>query len=163
MSERMPHGPQIEDALVARMHADLTRRPWYTRWQWRLGLVGAGALVIGAGAFAGTSLLTHKPVSDTTMVTCASDAQLNPDGSLAGTAMSVATPEGVLAIDDAIAMCRLAWNSGAMTRTDPLDPSPPPGVAPSRFTLCVADDGTATVVPGDILCSSLRLHPWSAD
>lgn len=163
MSERMPHGRQIEDVLVAQMRADLTRRPWYTRWQGRLGIVGAGVLVIGVGTFAGTSLLTHEPVSDTAMVNCVSEAQLNPDGSLPRIAMSVATPEGVLAIDDAIAMCRLAWESGAMTRTDPLEPSPSPGVAPERFTLCVADDGTATVVPGEMACSSLRLHPWSAD
>ncbi|WP_159501294.1 hypothetical protein [Microbacterium sp. 18062] len=162
MNERMPHGTAIEDALVARMHADLTRLPWYKRWYGRVGIVGAGALVV-AGGVAATTLLTAEPVTDSFTVHCLSEASLNPDGSLPGTTVGLASPDGVLPIDDAIDMCTLAWESGAMDRTDPLDPSPAPGVAPDDFTLCITDLGEAAVVPGEVACSSLRLHPFSSE
>ncbi len=160
MSDRMPRGGAIEDALVAQMHRDLTRRPWYKRWQWRLGMVGVGALVVGAGTFAGTTLLTHEEVTDTSWVQCLSEAQLNPDGSLPAHAATVASPDGMIPIDDAKALCAQMWEAGVMTSADPLDASPSPGVVPSEFTVCVGDDGEAVVAPGRIACSTLRLHPY---
>jgi hypothetical protein len=160
MSERMPHGPEIESLLVSQMRADLSKRPWYKRWYGRLSIAGAGLIVVGAAGIAGLALLTPEPVTDSFVVHCLSDAKLRTGDQLSGAAATVASSDGVLPIDDAIAMCEQMWEAGALVGADPLDPQPSPGVVPREFTLCVTDEGEAAVVPARIDCSALRLHPY---
>lgn len=160
MSDRMPHGAEIEDLLVSQMRADLTRLPWYKRWYGRLGLVGAGIVVVGAAGIAGVTLLAPEPVTDSFVVHCLSDAKLGSGDRLSGAAAIVASSDGALPIDDAIAMCEDMWEAGALVGADPLDPQPTRGAVPHEFTLCVTDEGEAAVVPARIECSVLRLHPY---
>lgn len=160
MSDRMPHGPEIEELLITRMRSDLSRRPWYSRWYGRLGITGAGLVVLAAGGVAALTLLSPEHVTDSFVVHCLSEAKVNSAGTLPGAAATVASPDGVLAIDDAVAMCEQMWEAGALVNSDPLEPDPTPGEVPSVFTMCVTDNGEAAVVPGRIECSVLRLHPY---
>jgi hypothetical protein len=160
--DRMPNGPAIEDFLVERMRDDLTRPKWWNTLKGRLAIVGVSALVVSTGA-AGVPLLQPRAVDDTTIVQCLETASRNLDGTLSGAAAAVATPEGVLEITDALAMCEQMWASGAFSSDDPLDPAPAPGIVPDAFTMCVTDEGSAAVVPGRIECSALALFPVSGE
>lgn len=157
--EGMPHRREVQDLLIERMRRDLTRPRWWKTVWGRLSIAGGVLVVAGAGV-AGVVLLEQRPVSDTSIVYCLEGPYRNPDGTLSGAGASVATPDGVVSIKDAEAMCRQMWESGAFAETDPLSTTSAPGVAPSEFTTCVTDEGEAAVVPGRIECSVLRLHPF---
>jgi hypothetical protein len=157
---RMPNGAAIEDLLVQKMRDDLTRPKWWQTWTGRFAIVGASALVVSTG-IAGVTLLQPRPVDDTTIVQCLESASRNLDGTLSGFGASVASPDGVLEITDAVAMCEQMWAAGTFTSDDPLDPSPDPGAVPEHFTTCVTEDGYAAVVPGRIECSALGLSPFA--
>ncbi|MFJ4223524.1 hypothetical protein [Microbacterium sp. NPDC089695] len=156
---RMPHHREVQDLLIEQMRRDLSRPVWWKTLWGRLSIAG-GVLVIAGAGVAGVVLLDERPVSETGVVHCLEGPYRNPDGSLSGAAASIATPEGVIAIDDAEALCTQMWEAGAFEDNDPLSATPTPGVAPTEFTTCVTDDGTAAVVPGRIECSVLRLHPY---
>ncbi len=157
--DRMPHGAAIEELLVERMRADLTRPRWWRRWWGRLVIAG-GVVAVTASGVAALVLLPEAAVTESGIVHCLSEAARALDGSLPGVAVSIAAPDGVLPIDDAVGTCEQLWESGELTKTDPLDPSPQPGAVPPEFTLCVTPEGEAAVVPGRIECSVLRLHPY---
>lgn len=159
---RMPRGAAIEEMLVAKMRADLTRPRWWQTITGRIAIGGGALLLMGTTAVAGVILLDSRHVDDTSVVHCLDRGSRNLDGSLPGAAMSVASPNGVVPLDDAVAACRMMWESGALESSDPLDPNPTPGVAPSQFTVCVTDTGAAAVVPGRIECSVLKLHPYES-
>ncbi|WP_106816716.1 hypothetical protein [Microbacterium timonense] len=159
---RMPHSAAVEDLLVERMRRDLTKPKWW-RTVWGRVTIAAGAVVVAGTAVAAVVLLEARPVSDTAIVQCMESASRNLDGTLSGSAVSIAAPDGVLPIDDAVGICEQMWASGAFENTDPLDPSPTPGTVPSEFTTCVTDEGTAAVVPGRIECSALQLHPYDPE
>ncbi|MGK3949512.1 hypothetical protein [Microbacterium sp. K2] len=155
----MPHRREVQDLLVEQMRQDLSRPVWWKRLWGRLSIAGGVLVVAGAGV-AGVVLLEQRPVSDTSIVYCLEGAFRNPDGTLSGAAASIATPDGVVPIDDAEAVCVQMWEAGAFAENDPLSTTPATGVAPSKFTMCVTDEGEAAVVPGRIECSTLRLHPF---
>ncbi|WP_144876925.1 hypothetical protein [Microbacterium sp. 1.5R] len=157
----MPHRREVQDLLVEQMRRDLSRPSWWQSIWGRLAIAGSVLVVAGAGV-AGVVLLEQQPVSDTSIVYCLEGPYRNPDGSLSGAAASIATPDGVVSIDDAEAMCVRMWESGAFAEDDPLSVSSPPGTAPAEFTTCVTDEGEAAVVPGRIECSTLRLHPFES-
>lgn len=156
---RMPHGAAIEDLLVERMHSDLTRPKWW-RTVWGRVAIGGGALLVVSTGVAGVMLLESRSVSETVVVHCLESASRNLDGSLSGAAVSLAAPDGVVSLTDAVSTCEEMWASGRFTSDDPLNPTPAPGVIPEEFTTCVTDDGSAAVVPGRIECSALNLHPY---
>ena len=158
--DRMPNAAAIEEILVERMRDDLTRPKWWNTLKGRLAIVGASALIVSTGV-AGVALVQPKPIDDTTMVQCLERASRNLDGTLSGAYTSVASPKGVLQIEDAVAMCQQMWAAGAFESDNPLDPSPTPGTVPDAFTLCVTDENTAAVVPGRIECSALGLSPYT--
>lgn len=155
----MPHHREVQDLLVEQMRHDLSRPVWWKTLWGRLSIAG-GVLVLAGAGVAGVVLLDQKPVSETGVVHCLEGPYRNPDGTLSGAAASVATPDGVLAIEDAEAMCVQMWEAGAFEGNDPLSATPTPGTAPAEFTTCVTDEGEAAVVPGVIECSVLRLHPY---
>lgn len=157
--EGMPHRRAVQDLLVEQMRRDLARPVWWKTLWGRFSIAGGVLVVAGAGV-AGVVLLDQRPVSDTSIVYCLEGPYRNSDGTLSGAAASVATPDGVVAIDDAEAMCVQMWEAGAFADNDPLSATTAPGVAPSEFTTCVTDQGEAAVVPGRIECSTLRLHPF---
>lgn len=160
--DRMPHGADIEELLVEHMHRDMARPQWWRTFKGRVAIAGAGLLVVSS-AVAGVVLIESRQVSETVVVHCLETASRNLDGTLSGSAVSIAAPNGVIPIGDAEAVCRQMWESGAITSTDPLDPAPAPGEAPEAFTNCVTTDGAAAVVPGRIECSALGLHPRQAE
>jgi hypothetical protein len=155
----MPHHKQVQDLLIEQMRRDLTRPVWWKTIWGRLSIAGGVLILAGAGV-AGVVLLDDRPVSETAIVQCMEGPFRNADGTLSGAAVSVATPDGVLSIDDAESMCAQVWESGAFSEGDQLSPTPAPGTVPTDFTVCVTDTGEAAVVPGDIECSVLRLHPY---
>lgn len=160
MNERMPHGASIEDALISRMRADLSRQPWYSRWFGKLMIFGGAGLILAGGGIAAVRLLSPEPVTDSFVVHCLSEADVHADGSFPGAAANVASPDGILPVDDAVALCKQMWEAGALGSADPLDANPEPGRAPEEFTTCVTATGEAAIVPGRIECSVLRLHPY---
>jgi hypothetical protein len=155
----MPHRAEVQDLLIEQMRRDLTRPKWWKTIWGRLAIAG-GVLTLAGSGIAAVILLEERPVSETAIVWCLKGAYLNPDGSLPGSGSSFATPDGVIQITDAEAMCDIVWESGQMESTDPLDPSPAPGVAPSEYTTCVTEYGEPALVPGRIECSVLKLHPY---
>lgn len=159
MSDRMPHHREVQDLLIEQMRRDLSRPRWWKTIWGRVAIAGTVLAVAGAGV-AGVVLLDERPVTETSIVHCLEGPYRNPDGTLSGAAASIATPDGVVAITDAEALCVQMWEGGAFEDNDPLDPHPSPGVAPEDFTTCVNDEGEAAVVPGIIECSVLRLHPF---
>ncbi|WP_314094779.1 hypothetical protein [Microbacterium foliorum] len=161
MSEHMPHHREVQDLLVEQMRRDLSRSRWWNTLWGRLSIAGGVLAVAGAGV-AGVVLLDERPVTETAIVHCLEGPYRNSDGTLSGAAASVATPDGVVAITDAEAMCIQMWEGGAFEDNDPLSATPTPGVAPDEFTTCVTDEGEAAVVPGVIECSVLRLHPFES-
>lgn len=159
MSEqRMPHGGQIEEIAVARMHRDLTRPKWWQTIWGRLSIAG-GFLVLASSGVSALVLLSPQEITEQSYVHCMEGPHRNSDGTLSGTGMMVANQEGIVPIEDAVEICSRVWESGAMSGNDPLDPSPAPGDVPDSFTVCVAAEGYAVVVPGSSECSALRLHP----
>lgn len=161
MSDRMPHHQEVQDLLVEQMRRDLSRPKWWKTVWVRLALTGGVLTIAGAGV-AAVVLLDQRPVSETSVVHCLEGPYRNPDGTLSGAAASVATPDGVVAIEDAEALCIQMWEGGAFVDQDPLSATPTPGGVPAEFTTCVNDDGEAAVVPGIIECSVLRLHPFES-
>ncbi|MFF7291659.1 hypothetical protein ACFY9N_03915 [Microbacterium sp. NPDC008134] len=157
----MPHRKEVQDLLVEQMRRDLSRPVWWKTLWGRLTIAGSVLVVAGAGV-AAVVLLDERPVDDTSIVQCLEGPYRNSDGTLSGAAVSIATPDGVVPIEDAEAVCVQMWESGAFTETDPLSATPAPAVAPSEFTTCVTDSGEAAVVPGKIECSTLRLHPYQS-
>lgn len=157
----MPHRREVQDLLIAQMRRDLTRPKWWKTIWGRLSIAGGVLVVAGAGV-AGVVLLEQRPVSDTSIVYCLEGPWRNSDGTLSGAAASVATPDGVVSIVDAEAMCVQMWESGAFADNDQMSATNAPGVAPSEFTTCVTDQGEAAVVPGRIECSTLQLHPFAS-
>ncbi|MGH3688645.1 MAG: hypothetical protein ACRDT7_00685 [Microbacterium sp.] len=155
----MPHRAEVQDLLIEQMRRDLSRPKWWKTIWGRIGIAG-GAVAVAATGIAAVVLLEERPVNETSIVQCLEGPYRNSDGTLSGAAASVATPDGVVAIEDAEALCTQMWESGAFNEDDPLAATPSPGVAPSEFTVCVTDDGEAAVVPGTIECSVLRLHPY---
>ncbi|HEU5224055.1 MAG TPA: hypothetical protein VFU07_10320 [Candidatus Lumbricidophila sp.] len=155
----MPHHSAIQELLVEQMRADLLRRAWWQTLPGRIGIVGA-ALAISGAAVAAVVMRESRPVSDTAVVHCLDVAARAVDGSLPGSAVSIAAPDGVVPIDDAAAVCEQVWRSGSANETDPLNPFPTPGIAPEDVTVCVTDTGEAAVVPSRIECSVLQLHPY---
>lgn len=158
-SRGMPHRREVQDLLVEQMRRDLSRPVWWRSLWGRLAIAG-GVLVLAGTSVAAVVLLEQRTVSDTSIVYCLEGPYRNNDGTLSGAAASIATPDGVIPIDDAEAVCVQMWQSGAFAETDPLSTTPAPGVAPSEFTMCVTEEGEAAVVPGRIECSTLRLHPF---
>ncbi|PCE15766.1 hypothetical protein AUC47_12930 [Microbacterium sp. SZ1] len=156
---RMPHHDEIQELLVEQMRRDLARPVWWKTLWGRLTIAG-GIVSVAGLAVAGVVLLDDRAVSETSIVYCLENPYRNPDGTLSGAGASVATPDGVLSIEDAEALCVQMWEGGAFEDNDPLSATPTPGVAPSDFTTCVTDEGEAAVVPGIIECSVLRLHPY---
>lgn len=161
-NRRMPRSEQIEGVLVARMRADLTRPKWWHTLRGRMLFAAGTSVVLLGGAVAAVTLLDSRDVTDTAVVHCLDRDSRNLDGSLPGSAVSLAAPEGVVAIDDAIAACKSLWAAGAFSGTDPLEPSPTSVDVPEQFTLCVTDAGAAAVVPGRVECSVLKLHPYES-
>lgn len=157
--EGMPHRQQVQDLLIEQMRRDLSRPKWWKTVWGRIGIAGGVLAVAGAGV-AAVVLLEERPVNETSVVQCLEGPHRNSDGTLSGAAVGIATPDGVVAIEDAEAVCAEMWESGAFGESDPLSASPSPGVAPSEFTVCVTDGGEAAVVPGRIECSVLQLHPY---
>ncbi|MGV2984401.1 hypothetical protein ACNPNP_11930 [Microbacterium sp. AGC85] len=161
MTDGMPHRKAVQDLLIEQMRRDLSRPVWWKTLWGRLSIAGSVLLVAGVGV-AAVVLLEERPVSETSIVQCMEGPFRNPDGTLSGAAVSVATPDGVLAIKDAEALCTQMWESGAFAEDDPLSATSAPATAPSEFTMCVTTDGQAAVVPGLIECSTLRLHPFES-
>ncbi|MBT2473281.1 hypothetical protein J7E68_01490 [Microbacterium sp. ISL-103] len=157
----MPHRREVQDLLIEQMRQDLSRRVWWKTIWGRLSIAGSVLVLAGAGV-AAVVLLEERPVDDTSIVQCLEGPYRNPDGTLSGAAVSIATPDGVVPIEDAEAVCVQMWESGAFAETDPLSATPEPAVAPPEFTTCVTDGGGAAVVPGKIECSTLRLHPYKS-
>jgi hypothetical protein len=155
----MPHHKEVQDLLVEQMRRDLSRPVWWKTMWGRLSIAGSVLVIAGAGV-AAVVLLDERQVDDTSIVQCLEGPYRNPDGTLSGAAVSIATPDGVVPIEDAEAVCIQMWESGAFAETDPLSATPGPAAAPSEFTTCVTDAGEAAVVPGQIECSTLRLHPY---
>ncbi|WP_145985713.1 hypothetical protein [Microbacterium phyllosphaerae] len=159
MSERMPHHREVQDLLIEQMRRDLARPKWW-KTVWGRVTIAGGILVAAGAGVAAVTLLDERPVSETGVVHCLEGPYRNPDGTLSGAAASVATPDGVIAIEDAEALCTQMWEGGAFVDNDELSATPTPGSAPSEFTTCVTDEGEAAVVPGRVECSVLRLHPF---
>ena len=158
----MPRGDSIEDLLVEQMHADLARQRW---WQtlWGRISIAAGTVTLASTSLAAVILLEPRPVTETGVVHCLEANSRDADGSLSGAAVSIATPNGVIPLDDAIAVCRQMWESGRFNSLDPRDPSPTPASVPEQFTVCVTPDGAAAVAPGRAECSALKLNPYAPD
>lgn len=161
MTDRMPHHREVQDLLIDQMRRDLSRPRWWKTIWGRLAIAGGVLTIAGAGV-AAVVLLDERPVSETSVVHCLEGPYRNSDGTLSGAAASVATPDGVVAIEDAEALCIQMWEGGAFEGQDPMSATPTPGVAPAEFTTCVNDEGEAAVVPGIIECSVLRLHPFQS-
>lgn len=161
MTDRMPHHREVQDLLIEQMRRDLSRPKWWKTIWGRAAIAGGGLAVAGAGV-AAVVLLEEKPVSETSVVHCLEGPYRNSDGTLSGAAASIATPDGVVAITDAEAVCVQMWEGGAFEDHDPLVATPSPAIAPTEFTMCVTDEGEAAVVPGVIECSVLRLHPFQS-
>jgi hypothetical protein len=158
-SDGMPHRAEVQDFLIEQMRRDLTRTPWWRTLWGRLCLAAGAVAVVGMG-IAAVVLLDERPVDETSVVQCLKGSERAPDGTLPGAAVSIATPDGVVAIRDAKAVCAQMWESGAFDEDDPLSPTPTPATAPSEFTVCVTEEGEAAVAPGAIKCSALKLHPF---
>lgn len=159
MSDRIPHHREVQDLLIEQMRRDLSRPKWW-KTIWGRVAIAAGILSVAGAGVAAVVLLDEKPVSETGVVYCLEGPYRNADGSLSGAAASIATPDGVVAIEDAEALCTQMWEGGAFVDNDELSATPSPGTAPSEYTTCVTDEGEAAVVPGTIECSVLRLHPF---
>lgn len=159
MSDRMPHHREVQDLLIEQMRRDLSRPKWW-KTIWGRVAIAAGILSVAGAGVAAVVLLDEKPVSETGVVYCLEGPYRNADGSLSGAAASIATPDGVVAIEDAEALCTQMWEGGAFADNDELSATPSPGTPPSEYTTCVTDEGEAAVVPGTIECSVLRLHPF---
>lgn len=160
MTDRMPYHREVQDLLIEQMRRDLSRPRWWMTVWGRFAVAGSIVAVVGAGV-AAVVLLEEKSVSETSVVHCLEGPYRNSDGTLSGAAASIATPDGVVAITDAEALCVQMWEGGAFEDRDPLSATPTPASAPTQFTTCVNDEGEAAVVPGVIECSVLRLHPFA--
>ncbi len=156
---QMPHHFEVQDLLIERMRRDLSRKKWWATIWGRIAICGGALALVGSGV-AAVVLLEERPVNETSVVQCMEGPYRNSDGTLSGAAVSIATPDGVVAIEDAEALCAQMWESGAFAETDPLAATPAPAQAPSDFTVCVTDQGEAAVVPERIECSVLKLHPY---
>lgn len=154
----MPRSSDIENLLVERMRADMARPGWWKTTWGRLTIAG-GALAVAGASIAAVSFLQPEPVTDTVIVYCLERAQLNPDGSLPGAAVSLAAPDGVLPLTDVESVCEQMWASGSFD-ADALDASPAPGRVPETFTTCVTDGGAAAVLPDAASCSSVGMAPY---
>lgn len=159
MTDRMPHHREVQDLLVEQMRRDLARPRWW-KSIWGRVAISAGVLAVAGAGVAAVVLLDDRPVSEATVVHCLEGPYRNSDGTLSGAAASVATPDGVVAIEDAEALCTQMWEGGAFADDDELSATPVPAVAPSEYTMCITEEGEAAVVPGRIECSVLRLHPF---
>jgi hypothetical protein len=157
----MPHHREVQDLLIEQMRRDLSRPKWW-KTIWGRAAIAGGVLAVAGAGVAAVVLLEEKPVSETSVVHCLEGPYRNSDGTLSGAAASIATPDGVLAITDAEAVCVQMWEGGAFEDHDPLVATPSPAIAPTEFTMCVTDEGEAAVVPGVIECSVLRLHPFQS-
>ncbi|KJL22951.1 hypothetical protein RN51_01697 [Microbacterium oxydans] len=161
MTDRMPHHREVQDLLIEQMRRDLSRPRWW-KTIWGRAAIAGGVLAVAGAGVAAVVLLEEKPVSETSVVHCLEGPYRNSDGTLSGAAASIATPDGVVAITDAEAVCVQMWEGGAFEEHDPLVATPSPAIAPTEFTMCVTDEGEAAVVPGVIECSVLRLHPFQS-
>ncbi|WP_156149144.1 hypothetical protein [Microbacterium oxydans] len=157
----MPHHREVQDLLIEQMRRDLSRPRWW-KTIWGRAAIAGGVLAVAGAGVAAVVLLEEKPVSETSVVHCLEGPYRNSDGTLSGAAASIATPDGVVAITDAEAVCVQMWEGGAFEEHDPLVATPSPAIAPTEFTMCVTDEGEAAVVPGVIECSVLRLHPFQS-
>lgn len=156
---KMPHHAEVQDLLIEQMRRDLSRPKWW-KTVWGRIAIGGGVLTLAGSGIAAVILLEERPVNETSIVQCMEGPYRNADGTLSGAAVSIATPDGVVAIEDAEALCAQMWESGAFTETDALSATSAPAEAPTDFTVCVTGDGEAAVVPERIECSVLDLHPY---
>ena len=116
----MPHHREVQNLLIEQMRGDLSRPRWWKTLWGRLTIAG-GLLAIAGSGIAAVVLLNEAPVSETGIVYCLEGPYRNADGTLSGAAASVATPDGVVAIEDAEALCTQMWEAGAFAGNDELD------------------------------------------
>ena len=154
----------IRDFLVDHA-AEEPRRKAKHRRRWRLASALSGGVILAAATTAGIIVLQPEPIADKTIVLCMSQPTRDSAGDLPGSSATLFHEFDPGYVDDAIELCTLMWQSGA------LEPSINPTAVPDPevtyqappLTVCVDRDGTAVVVPtsnADV-CTGLRLAPVS--
>ncbi|WP_157000931.1 hypothetical protein [Agromyces laixinhei] len=123
---------------------------------------GVGVLVVGIGATAAGVVLQAQMVSNEQIVHCLLSDQRAGDGSYPGTMGSLASANGEARAIEAVEVCTMMWEQGAMDPGfDPRSTTNAPGVVPKAFVVCVMPDGSAAAVPSaePAVCQRLSLAP----
>jgi len=123
-----------------------------------IGWSGLGVLAIGAAATAGALVLQPASVTEERWVQCLSEPTRNSDGSFPGSSAFISEDSGLP--DDPIEVCNIMWESGTLEPDfDPTAVTNPPGRVPDDLQLCIADDGSAAVVPSsnESICAALGM------
>lgn len=169
-TDDLPPMSPIREAAIRRLvvgHAvaavEAKVRFRHRRWMiW----TGAGLLAAGLGATAGSIVLQARSVSNDHIVHCLTSDRRSPDGSYPGPMASVATENERGRVDDALQVCKMMWEQGAMAPGfDPTSTTNKPGLVPPALIVCVLPDGSAAVVPSSdpAVCRELGLAPSKQD
>lgn len=151
----------IKQLVLEQLAKTRDRKARWRRNRW-FAWAGAGALVVGLGATAAGVVLQAQTVSNETVVHCLLSDERAADGSYPGSMGSMASADGEARVIEAIEVCTMMWEQGAMDPGfDPRSTTNAPGEVPEAFVVCVMPDGSAAAVPSSepAICQRLGLAP----
>lgn len=168
----LPAPRELSDKRVAQMFqaiiAEAGSAP-FGRARKRIAITAGAAVglaALGTGAAAALDKLQARPVTDTQIARCYSEAVLGHGGDFPGTSISQAgTSRGPAQVRDALDVCASLWAAGILQIGNPSVVNHPPAgphVVPS-LVACTMHDGTAGIFPGSSdVCVRLGLPPTAA-
>jgi hypothetical protein len=118
----------------------------------RVAVGGALAVIaIGGAVAASIVVMQSQRIADPDIAYCLASPHRDADGRFAYAAVSLhESSGGGTTTVDPIAACEDMWRRGALDEAaDQLAPTPAPHAVPASLQLCVMDDGSPAVVPGD--------------
>lgn len=156
-----PRDDAIHDLLMETVVAEPERRQ--RRRRRRLLVWGSVGLLAAASVGIGAGVAVHsQSVSNATVVHCLSSAHRGIGGRYPDASATTSHLSGQARIRDARGLCVDMWRQGVFDPGyNPASANNPPGKVPDHLTVCVMEDGSAAVVPGDEdgLCQSIGLAP----
>lgn len=151
----------IKALVLERLEESRERKARWRRNRW-FAWGGVGVLVVGIGATAAGVVLQAQTVSNEQIVHCLLSDERAADGSYPGTMGSLASADGEARAIEAVEVCTMMWEQGAMEPGfDPRSTTNAPGQVPEAFVVCVMPDGSAAAVPTSTpaICQRLGLAP----
>lgn len=125
-----------------------------------------GVLSVGGLAIASAAVVDAERVDGYELVHCLGPAERGANGKYDDMQAMLEPGKSVDAtIDDAVRLCTLMWEQGALpTDKDPLASEPTGSLPVPDLVVCVMKDGNPAVVPGEAsVCNALGLAPLATD